>query len=235
MIVGVITRAPVRVHPAVRLPQIAAATAAIGALVILFLVVGGRRGPRQPPPTPGLSSAAPTAWSPALRDVRPGSAPLARTRDVRSDGLTNAGTRTPAACLETLIWATSHGEVDALAETLALSPRSRGLVDALLDRLPPASRAAFRPPERLVALLWTREWMNEGELTACRVVALNDEAGTLTFGLDWIYQSGRIRRSRISFVRGADGWRQHVPSSFVDGLITDNLLAPPIGAPPATR
>ena len=170
------------------------------------------------------------ARSHATRNMSAGAGASAGTRELRPGGLTHAGTRTPEACLETLIWATSHGEVDALARTLALSPEAKHAIDALLDRLPPAAAARYRPPERLVALLWTREWMAEGELTACRVVALNDEAGTLTFGLDWVYQSGRIRRSRMTFVRGPDGWRQHVPSTFVNGLVTENILQPHLTA-----
>lgn len=157
----------------------------------------------------------------------------AASRNVRIGELANAGTKTPEACLETLIWATSHSEVDALADTLVLSPASEMAVDAVVDRLPSAERGNYRPPERLVALLWTREWMAEGELSACRVVDVTQRDGVVSFGLDWVFDSGRIRRSRITFVRLPSGWRQLVPSTFVDGLMTENLLPPtPPSDPP---
>ncbi|ACB73370.1 hypothetical protein [Opitutus terrae] len=69
----------------------------------------------------------------------------------------NAGRGSPEAVLETALWAAAGGEVETLADTLLLDAEARTRAETLLASLPPAVRATYRTPERLVALLTARE------------------------------------------------------------------------------
>lgn len=67
---------------------------------------------------------------------------------------TNAGTATPRATLETVLWAAAGGDIDTFAKCLLL-PEGRGRQRAisLLETLPANVREQYGTPERLVAFL----------------------------------------------------------------------------------
>lgn len=76
---------------------------------------------------------------------------------VQANAWNNVGRSSPEAVLETALWAAAGGEVDTLADTLLLETDARTRAEALLASLPPAVRATYGTPERLVALLTARE------------------------------------------------------------------------------
>lgn len=65
----------------------------------------------------------------------------------------NAGIATPAAALETALWAAAAGDVEALAGLLSIDPVVRTKVNGLLMNLPVSLRPDYGTPERLIALL----------------------------------------------------------------------------------
>lgn len=69
----------------------------------------------------------------------------------------NAGSATPAAALETVLWAAAGGEVDALARMLRFDAGVRAQLDALFAGLSVATRADYGTPERLIAALTARD------------------------------------------------------------------------------
>jgi hypothetical protein len=69
----------------------------------------------------------------------------------------NAGSATPAAALETVLWAAAGGEVDALAGLLRFDVGVRARVDALFAGLPEPVRTEYGTPERLIAALTARD------------------------------------------------------------------------------
>jgi len=69
----------------------------------------------------------------------------------------NLGAATPAAALETALWASAGGDIDALAGLLALDPAARTEAAALFAQLPANLRQEFVSPERLVAVLTAKD------------------------------------------------------------------------------
>lgn len=65
----------------------------------------------------------------------------------------NVGQATPEAAFETALWAAAAGDMEALAQALALDEPTRARVAASFDRLPAALRQDIGSPERMVALL----------------------------------------------------------------------------------
>ena len=69
----------------------------------------------------------------------------------------NAGSATPAAALETVLWAAAGGEVEALARLLRFDAGVQARLDALFVGLPESVRTEYSTPERLVAALTARD------------------------------------------------------------------------------
>lgn len=67
------------------------------------------------------------------------------------DAWKNRGRATPAAALETTLWAAAGGDLPALKNLLLLDPAVLAQATALLARLPESSRALYPTPEHLVA------------------------------------------------------------------------------------
>ena len=65
----------------------------------------------------------------------------------------NAGSATPAAALETVLWAAAGGDVDRLAGLLRFDAGVRARVEGLFAGLNAAERAEHGTPERLIAAL----------------------------------------------------------------------------------
>lgn len=89
----------------------------------------------------------------------------------------NAGTATPRAALETVLWAAAGGDIDTFASCLGLGEgRIRQAATALLESLPAEQRAQYRTPERLVAFLAIRDV----PLGAARVIDWNEIGGAIS-------------------------------------------------------
>ncbi|MEO6567658.1 MAG: hypothetical protein ABIO94_02745 [Opitutaceae bacterium] len=68
-----------------------------------------------------------------------------------------AGAATPAATLETSLWAAANGEIETLAGLLILEGDARVRADALLSKVSPQIRAQYSSPERIVALFTAKD------------------------------------------------------------------------------
>ena len=69
----------------------------------------------------------------------------------------NAGRATPAATLETGLWASVNGDIDTLTGLLLFDAEARNEASALFARLPAALQQEFVSPERLVAVLAAKD------------------------------------------------------------------------------
>jgi hypothetical protein len=76
---------------------------------------------------------------------------------VRASAWRNAGTATPTATVETVLWAAAGGDVEKLASLLVFDPGVRAKAEALLASLPEAMRAEYDTPERLIAVLTAKD------------------------------------------------------------------------------
>src|ERR1035437_7783794 len=83
---------------------------------------------------------------------------LAVGRTVPASEWKNVGNATPAAALETALWAGAGGDVEAFAKMITLiDSRTQRAAQALLDSLPEAMRAEYGTPERLIAFLTVKD------------------------------------------------------------------------------
>lgn len=143
----------------------------------------------------------------------------------------HAGRVTPAATLETLLWARLHGNVDVIASGLAFeNDAARELALTLMASLPPTAGAHRDSPERLIALLAAAdtdygsydsmqivEEMKPGEkiLESVRqrqpdvtdVVILRSQLRTKT---------GENQNKALFMQRNYDGWKLIVPAAVVE-------------------
>jgi hypothetical protein len=69
----------------------------------------------------------------------------------------NAGAASPAAALETVLWAAAGGEVDQFAQRIQFEPAAEAAAKALLESLPPAERARHASPAHLLAYLSVKD------------------------------------------------------------------------------
>jgi len=76
----------------------------------------------------------------------------------------NVGRATPAAALETALWAAVGGDIETLATTISLDERALATAIAVMDRLPADVRQQYGSPEEFVALLTARDVPMEARL-----------------------------------------------------------------------
>jgi hypothetical protein len=130
-----------------------------------------------------------------------------------ADQWKNAGCASPAATLETALWAASGGDLDTLARMLSLDARSHEKAQALFDALPPSAQNKYGSAERLVALLAMQDVPTEslqiiGEMRMSRDqvamrVRLQDADGATKF-------------TTLRLQHAGDEWQLIVPEKAVD-------------------
>lgn len=125
---------------------------------------------------------------------------------------TNAGRHTPAAALETALWAAAGGDLEQLASTLWLAPDTRTKAEALLATLPADARSHYPTPERLIALLAARD-VPLGPARITTEVPTAD-GSILVAGLR--DPAGKEKAVALSFRTDGDRWQIVVPPTAVD-------------------
>lgn len=76
----------------------------------------------------------------------------------------NVGRASPAAMLETALWAAVGGDIDALAETLCLDGPARSKAEEILAQLPENVRQQYPTPETLVALFTAKDMPTDAKM-----------------------------------------------------------------------
>ncbi len=121
----------------------------------------------------------------------------------------NAGRATPAGTVETLLWAASRHDVDALASMLTFEAELRAPVDRFFADIPEALRTQHGTVERLVA---ARSLTSDLPLAAMRIVKENQtDADHAALVARLQNQDGISKEIPASMQRGDDGWRLAVP------------------------
>jgi hypothetical protein len=118
----------------------------------------------------------------------------------------NAGKATPAATVETVLWGAVGGDVDLVAGSVEFTPSARAKAQALLDALPPETRAQYGSPEKLVALMIAKDTGNVSgmQVLGSREMGDPDTVGMrLRFGNDL----GQTKESSVLLHQASDGWR----------------------------
>ena len=141
----------------------------------------------------------------------------------------NAGTATPAAALETALWAGAGGDVAAFAKTiLLLNERTRRDAQALLDSLPEATRSLYGSPEQLIAFLSIKDV----PLGAVRVRQSSElpnwPAPAWQMQVQLTAADGKQRDANLLFMNPGDGWKLVVLEGVVAKYAAQ--LKSPVGA-----
>lgn len=124
----------------------------------------------------------------------------------------NAGRATPAAAVETLLWAAASGEVERLVETLVLGPEARARAEALFASLPPNLRRENASPEQLMALMTA----SEIPLGHAQVVAeVPTPQGTMLV-TQIESPSGQSRVVALALRTDGQAWRVDLPPTAVE-------------------
>ena len=132
--------------------------------------------------------------------------------ELTKDQWRNAGRKSPAATIETMLWAAASGDVGNVAGTLEMSDETRRKADALYASLPRKIREDYGGVDNLVALLTAKE----APMGAASVVAeVPDPHGTvLVTSFKDFY--GHSRLVALSLRTDGNAWRIDVPPSAID-------------------
>lgn len=150
----------------------------------------------------------------------------------------NEGQSTARAAIGTFLWATTGGDVAAVASTLAFDEAARKKAQALFASLPPAARQAFPSPEALVASLMVAavpdtaaqlSWFHQrdGDHVSVGLLLRLPEA-PITMGAPIVAgkdnrpatfaRTGVNRFTSLSLQRSPAGWQVVVPASAIERL-----------------
>lgn len=155
------------------------------------------------------AQAAKSRSTPTVIDYPPGMPPAI----VLSSDWTYAGRATPAAAIETLLWAAMGGDLDALAQTLVLDDAAKAKANALLNSLPASSRSEYATPERFVALFTAKDLPNG----AMQLVSETKQPSGEVMMRVRLFQPDGSTRSTTVLARQTGGeWRLAVPLSAID-------------------
>jgi len=132
-----------------------------------------------------------------------------------SSGWIYAGSATPRAAIESVLWAASHGDVDHLSQLLGLSDDVHSKADALFSQLPSAAREEYGSPERVVATLLAGSFPKD----ATAMTIIDDQHGEqesdIAMRVD--HSSNGPRTGKFSLRKTSGGWQLMVPASVMAG------------------
>lgn len=135
------------------------------------------------------------------------------SRIVPSSEWTYAGRATPAAAIETILWAATGGDLDALAQTLSLDESARTRAVALLGSLPASSRSEYTTPERLVALFTAKD-LPSGAMQL--VSEITQPSGEVMMRVRLFQPDGSTRSTTVLARQSGGEWRLSVPVSAIE-------------------
>jgi hypothetical protein len=126
----------------------------------------------------------------------------------------NAGKATPAATFETVLWAASGGDVDTIASAVEFTGTAREKAQALLDRLPAATRAQYGSPEKLVALMLAKD---ADKVSGLQVLGQKEiSPDTMGMRVRFGNELGQAKESSLVMHRSNDGWKLLLTDDPVD-------------------
>ncbi len=138
------------------------------------------------------------------------------------DNCRDVGRGSPAAALQTLVWASVKGDDEAVAGMIVLDGKARGLVAALLATLPPEAREKYPTPEKMAALVLADMLLNVSTIQVVAQSPLDSQRVVVTVG----NLSGKT--IDLVMAAGPDGWQVVT----ADRKIFEQFKAKIVGAGP---
>lgn len=125
----------------------------------------------------------------------------------------NAGQSTPAAAVETMLFAAVAGDVDLFTNGLTLDEAAKAKADRIFAQLTPDEQAKYGSPEKLTGLLIAHEL---GGVAAMQFVSAQERASVTAVTVRILLKDGAYVEKEFPFRQTADGWRLVVPAKKVD-------------------
>jgi hypothetical protein len=128
----------------------------------------------------------------------------------------NVGRATPAEALETLTWAATVGDTDALMQGYIFSAETKDQLDAFYASLSDAVRARYGTPERLLGARWLAMAKTQLPVASQLLDQKSDPAGALDTIVVHAWTrlpSGQEKLDGIKLQHTANGWGVPVPKS----------------------
>jgi hypothetical protein len=136
---------------------------------------------------------------------------------VRTNDWLDRGTMTPAAALETYLWAGDRIDLDARARSLGFG-EMKPEVDAFYARLSPQIRARYESPEKLWAVLMAGA-AQAARITAFELISQTPEpagdATAVSLHVRTQKEGGITDLGDMVFERSPDGWRRTLPKDLI--------------------
>lgn len=126
----------------------------------------------------------------------------------------NAGGATPAAALETVLWAAAGGDVGVLAQRLKFFAGAQAAAKALMESLPPALRDQVKTPEETVAFFTIKD-VPLGSVQVRQWIESNGPFPYQQVALKLAQPDGATKDVNLVFLRSADGWQLMVTDAVV--------------------
>ncbi|MBI5766341.1 MAG: hypothetical protein HZA93_00990 [Verrucomicrobia bacterium] len=125
----------------------------------------------------------------------------------------NAGFGSPAQAVETVLWAATGGEVDALANGLFIEPKAKQKAADWFASLPEATRAQYGSPEKVIALMIAKD---AAALQGMQVLGQQEVAPNLmAVRVRMQADTGGTKDETLAFARAPEGWKMVLPENVV--------------------
>ena len=129
----------------------------------------------------------------------------------------NVGRATPAAAIETALWAGAGGDVEALAGLLYFDARSRQAAEQLLASVSGPLRAQCNTPEQLIAMLTAKD-IPLGRARMIQVFDQKDGVASdhVTVALELSDPKGKSKNAGLLLRQTDDGWKLVVRDKVIE-------------------
>ncbi len=145
-----------------------------------------------------------------------------------------AGSRTPNATLESVLWAASRGDTERLSDLLAFAPELRTQADGLFSKLPRAAQEDYGTPEKVIATLVAGSFPKDAQ--ASQVfgdLQYGEQDASITMSVTHADGESRINLFRLH--NSGDGWKLLVPANVMmdleQSLLGDQQQPPETSSP----
>jgi hypothetical protein len=134
----------------------------------------------------------------------------------------NVGNATPAAALETYLWAATNGEAESLEGLLEFSnfPGGKSFFDSLSEE----NRAKYGTPKKVAALMIASDAKAIASISG--VVIVGAGAGGTVLRANYLDTEGRPMEQFLWFRQSPDGWRVDVNDKYVAEFLSGDRRRP---------
>lgn len=147
----------------------------------------------------------------------------------RLEHFKNVGRGTPAAALQTAVWAMMKREDAQLASAVSITGAAREKAEDLLNRLPAAERIKLPTPESLAVMAVTAQILRTEGMAVKEFTTTDGTHGTLTLRLPEPGRPENTKEGKVPMLLAPGGWQIVVPERAIDGIIqriSDQLPEP---------